>query len=171
MKTCIVAGAMAGALIAGGPAAATSFADTVNVLVPGQSQITFTSFNEAASEFFTGVSALPASFVSGTVVLTEPDGSTSDTLSLIANGSGGVDVFFFSDPSVALPSQLSPRVLTLAETGKLQDVSSFFGPNISVQLGSDIDIPLPEPATWSLMLLGVAGLGFSVRRRAAPIAA
>jgi len=155
---------MAGAMVAGSAGAAT-FADTLSVLVTGQSLVTFTSYNETAAESFTGTSALPAGFVSGTVVLTEPGGSTSDTLSLIKNGNS-VDVFFFSDPAVALPSQLSPRVLTLAETGKLQDVSSFFGPNISVQVGSDIDMPIPEPATWSLMILGLAGLGGSLRRRA-----
>jgi hypothetical protein len=38
--------------------------------------------------------------------------------------------------------------------------------NLTFQL-----IPVPEPATWAMMLVGFAGIGFAMRRRAKPVLA
>ena len=38
--------------------------------------------------------------------------------------------------------------------------------NLTFQL-----IPVPEPATWAMMLVGFAGIGFAMRRRRQPVLA
>ena len=44
-----------------------------------------------------------------------------------------------------------------------QDLASDFGPVIG-----GVSIAIPEPATWAMMLLGFAGLGFAGYRKARP---
>jgi hypothetical protein len=167
MKTAILGGAaLAGALFAGSVASAAAFADYVNVLVPGQTAVTFTAFNDTTSpELFIGITTLPTGFVPGTVILTEPGtGAYSDTLSLLLSSTGGVDVFFFSDPSVAPPGDIGTILATLTETGGVQDVSSYFGGKVLVQVGSDLDV-VPEPATWAMTLIGIGMAGGIMRTR------
>jgi hypothetical protein len=173
MKTGILAGAvMAGALVVGAAANAAVFVDYVNILGPGKEVVQFISFDETAPEFFVGDITMPTGFIPGTVMLTEPGtGAYSDALSLLPDGAGGVNIFFFSDPLMAPPGDIGTILGTFTETGSVQDVSSSFGTGAVVTVGSDIDMPIPEPATWSLMIIGMAGLGFSLRRRAATAAA
>jgi hypothetical protein len=161
------AAVLAGVLASGGAANAAAFADYVNVLVPGQVAVTFESFNDSNSpEFFVGTTALPIGFQEGTVFLTEPGtGAYSDALTVIKNTTGGIDILFFSDPETIPPIDILPNQLTITETGQVQDVSSFFGPNILVQVGSDLNVP--EPAAWALMLVGLGGVGAALRRRGA----
>jgi hypothetical protein len=170
MRIRLIAGAAAvGALIAGSAHAAV-FADFVSVTVPGHDVVTFTSFDET-TETFTGSTVLPAGLSAGTVILTEPDGTTlSDILTLLVDPStGGLDILFFSDPAIAPPVDILPNQLTLAETGGVQDVSSFFGPpgTVQVLVGSDIDTTrsVPEPAAWTMMLVGVGLAGGALRAR------
>lgn len=166
MKRAILRGAaLAGALFVGSAASAATFADYVNVLVPGHTAVTFTAFNDSSPEFFIGLTAVPTAFVPGTVILTEPDtGALSDTLSLLLDANGGVDIFFFSDPSIAPPADIGTILATIPETGGVQDVSSFFGGNVLVQVGSDLNI-VPEPATWTMMLIGIGMAGGVMRTR------
>ncbi|MDB5479944.1 MAG: hypothetical protein JWO83_997, partial [Caulobacteraceae bacterium] len=143
MKTSILGtAALVGALLVGSAASALTFADYVNVLVPGQVAVTFTSFNDStAPEFFVGTTTLPIGFQEGTVFLTEPGtGAFSDALTVIKNTTGGIDILFFSDPTTIPPIDILPHQLSVTETGGVQDVSSFFGPNILVQVGSDLNV-------------------------------
>lgn len=173
MKTGVLVGAaMAAALAAAGGAHAAVFADYLKVHVPGGPDVTFISSDETSLESFVGTIAMPKNgFIPGTVILTEPgSGAYSDALSLLPNSAGGIDIFFFSDPATAPAGEIGTILGAITETGKVQNVSDFFGfdHGATVRVGSDIDLPpLPEPATWALMLIGVAGLGSTLRRRVA----
>ena len=175
MKYAIWAGpAMAAALATSGAATAATFFDYVNVLVPGNQLVTFETFGES-TETFVATTALPSGLVPGTIILTEPTtGVVSDVLSILPSTSGGVDIFFFSGVEGGPPllstipaADLGTTLATLAETGQIQDVSQYFGGSttISVQVGSDIEAVIPEPATWAMMLIGVGGIGGVMRRR------
>ena len=87
---------------------------------------------------------------------------TSATLS----GLGG-------SPVIASSSQLSGASLSLA-VGNLSagDYRFTFGGNApangGVVTGNVTFQPVPEPATWALMLVGFAGIGMAMRRRRQP---
>jgi hypothetical protein len=168
MKTAILGcAAFAGALFAGGMANAATLADSVFVLIPGQVLVSFQSFNDStAPEFFIGMTTLPLgfSFQEGTVFLTEPTtGAVSDVLTLVKTTNGGMDILLFSDPATIPPADILPHQLSITETGSVQDVSSFFGPGITVQVSSDLNVP--EPAVWAMMLVGIGMAGGVMRTR------
>jgi MYXO-CTERM domain-containing protein len=123
------------------------------------------------------------------VVLTEGlGGPNSDWLELIYGGNnlGGlgtetITVLWNSD---ADPSGLPPLLTGvtpqfLVETGAIQDVTALliasatasgfsFPSNITIQVQSDVDEPVPEPSTlddFGVALLGLLGLGGMARRR------
>ncbi len=149
--------------------------DGVKVLVPGETEVDFFQFDDSlgSPESFIGSTALPIGFTEGTVILTEPDtGEFSDALTILLNSTGGINIFFFSDPLTVPPEDLSVHQLTIKETGKWQDVSAFFGQAAGfAQVISDVDAGVkggvPEPAPWTMMIagLGLAGAGLRRRRR------
>ena len=54
--------------------------------------------------------------------------------------------------------------VSLPETSQFQDVSSYFGQNAGfVQIQSVAATPLPP--TWTIMLIGLVGLGFMLYRK------
>ena len=141
---------------------------------------TFTSDGESAN----GSGAFLANGTatgSALVVLTE-DGANSDWLELIYSGAGGrgtetITAHWNSDDDAgglpALPTGVTP--MFLAETGGRQDVTALllasaaasgfsFPSNITIQAQSDAPEAVPEPSTWVMMLLGVAGLGYAAYR-------
>jgi hypothetical protein len=95
--------------------------------------------------------------------LLEPDGSVSDRLLLVsvADGSPVLNLTFSSDPA-PLPSPIN-FIGSALEDGTFQG----FTIGDTFQMRSDVDA-VPEPATLTLLGLGVAGLaGYGWRRRRA----
>jgi hypothetical protein len=170
MKIGILAGAAMAGLLGASAANAAVFKDYVSVLVPGNQLVTFETFGES-SEAFLGLTGLPLSFISGSIVLTEPGtGVVSDILTIVPTTTGGVDIIFTSDTDagVPLPTAPAPVLATLQETGAIQDVSKYFTStpgNITVLVGSDLDTTVPEPATWAMMLVGIGMAGGIMRAR------
>jgi hypothetical protein len=94
----------------------------------------------------------------GWIAINDPDGKTlSDFLFY---GATSHFLSLVSDPLE--PSEIPDKSLllgTVKEMGKLQDVGKFFGvANDEIRVISDLNVP--EPSTWTMMLLGFAGLGF-----------
>ena len=102
----------------------------------------------------------------------DPNGTLSDTWHLFGGaGDGSLSIPFYSDLN-----DLPPTVLTgatrLVETGDWQTVAQTSltnGDNFTWQFRSGLDGTVspgvPEPAGWALMLVGLGGLGASLRMR------
>jgi hypothetical protein len=150
--------------------------DGVKVQVPGHTAVTFETFDDTpgSPEFFVGLTFLPTSFSDATIFLSEAasqGGGVSDALSIMVDSAGtGINIFFFSDPLQIPAPDIATRQFTIAETGQWQDVSSYFGqPAGFAQVISDLDAttPVPEPAAWAMIMLGLACVGAVARRRRA----
>ncbi len=172
----VVAVALASALSGGAMAQPAAPVDGVKVFIPGHTDVTFTEYSDTlgSPESFVGTTFLPAGFSAATVFLTEPanqGGGYSDALTIMTNTTGGVNILFFSDP-VEIPTlDIMPRQFTIAETGKWQDVSSYFGqPAGFAQVISDVDV-VPEPGAWSMLIVGLGALGAALRRRRSTVPA
>ncbi len=157
---------LAGACLAAASVRAATPVDGVKVLVPGQTEVDFIEYSDAvgAPEFFVGTTFLPIGFQEATVFLTEPGthGGYSDALTILTNTTGGVDIFFASDPVSLSLVHIAARQFSIEETGKWQDVSGYFGQGPGfAQVISDV----PEPAVWAMMILGVGMVGGALRRR------
>ena len=110
------------------------------------------------------------------ITFTAPPGTGSGAFtanllgSLTSNGVGGLQISFLT-PTIQV-SNGSGGFYTL----HVNDVafSGSLGPNETV-LRQDISgyilAPVPEPATWALMLLGFGGIGMAMRRRRRPVLA
>lgn len=100
--------------------------------------------------------------------------SVSDTISVVLTGHGPdpfgnnvtADIVFLSgslNDSVLPP--LLPNAASLGENGFYQLVGTGVPvSDLNLSIRSDVD-PVPEPATFGLMLAGLAGLGWAARRR------
>jgi hypothetical protein len=117
-----------------------------------------------------------------TITLTDP-GTTdiSDIVSATIHGITGQDGLFLdvtltSDAETPL---LSTGEASFVETGKPQDLTGIFGGLFgtedlflpTIQVTSDVS-DVPEPSTWAMMLLGLAGIGYAgYRARRSAVAA
>jgi hypothetical protein len=170
-------------------AGAAAHAATVDILEPTEGNtiwvVTISGINPS-SGFTNGVFNVPGTsesvsfaygtnagaITSGTVTGTLLDPGTlaiSDTLvATLTAGSPDIGVDVTSDP-LALGGGT-----TQIENGTYQLMAQFAladGSVDSIYLQSDLDVP--EPATWTMLLLGFAGIGFATRRArtAAPLSA
>jgi hypothetical protein len=72
---------------------------------------------------------------------------------------------FFKSISLSPTDPLNPYTYTFTTTG---GTLSFIDPGPSNQIGNvldDVTLSVPEPATWTLLLLGLGGLGYASFRR------
>lgn len=107
------------------------------------------------------------------VTLTEPvGGAISDYIYSFGAPGTTPHIWFLSDTQskANLPPQLQNITLTttsLVETGSFQDLSNVFGTPFRVS--SDLD-PVPEPAAWAMMILGIGMAGAVLRAQRARFA-
>jgi hypothetical protein len=77
-------------------------------------------------------------------------------------------IAFISDPADRIPDFTIFR--TVVETSGKIDVSDLLDPGafaegFRVSFQSDFEAAVPEPSTWAMMMLGLAGLAFAAWRR------
>jgi hypothetical protein len=84
-------------------------------------------------------------------------------------GTGGVFVKTSTDPNPETWAILNPIFLATG-THTINVMGNLLGPNGSY--GGTINVqPVPEPATWGMMLLGFGAMGLAIRRRRKPVLA
>ena len=104
---------------------------------------------------------------SGGIVFTEDGGKfISDVIQYDANIGSYV---FRSDTGTSLTGNFG-GFKKVAETGKFQDVSGYFGLGKgTLEVRSTLDsTATPLPPAWTIMLTGLVGLGFMLHRRRQP---
>jgi hypothetical protein len=102
----------------------------------------------------------------GGIVLTEGgNGAPSDVLFYSSTLRGYV---FQSDTATSLSGNFS-GFTSRAETGKLQSVGTYFGfaNDGAIRIRSDASAT-PLPPTWTIMFIGLVGVGFMLYRRQRP---
>ena len=96
----------------------------------------------------------------GTVILNAYDAAANLIKSLTVNvftvNAAGQNYFgFFADNTTPITS-----IEIVAGTAQIASVGQFRVGGIAKSMGA-----IPEPTTWMLMLIGMAGVGFSMRRK------
>jgi hypothetical protein len=143
-----------------GPASADSVSD---FLIVNGTFYTLTETVEAAPASLTvamGVPPLP----NGGVALTEGKGGSyiSDVL-YYSRG----NLTFQSDTGTSLTTDIA-GLTKLSETGHFQDVGAYFGLAPSAIMVKSGGSAAPLPPGWTIMLIGLVGVGFLLYRRRRP---
>jgi hypothetical protein len=156
--------------------------ETVSSTISGGSQYigAMASYDGTLSGAYSGSVSLTGTVdytVVGRTSLSELGTFTTDITGLDLTGTLVLPGSLFDghviDVTLAAPSS---GTTTIAQDGGLFRVSSFFDVFIEISLpGTGLSrsppdpihlVAVPEPSTWAMMLVGFAGLGFAMRRRA-----
>jgi hypothetical protein len=139
---------------------------TVQLFDPSGNDITATNIQilESGPEFIHFVyTSTDASYVGqSSADMLEADGTLSDRILATATANGGIDFQFQSDPGITL-GVVNPFP-TQTETGQFQNM--YGGLPDTFNFSSDVDNPIPEPASLTVLGIGAANLaGYGWRRR------
>lgn len=142
------------------PPASGTFGNSFNPATPGL-------FTDVYNIMLTGASLTDASLISVSLAggnnIDFTCGSCSvkfDSTPFSLVSSGNLDVFTLN------PVNLAAGAHAITITGNIGS-----GPSASYSGTVNFNLPLPEPATWAMMLLGFAGIGMAIRRRQRPVLA
>jgi hypothetical protein len=142
---------------------------TTTVVTPPDSGTFGNSFNPAMPGMFTdtyGIDLSGPSLGNGSLISVSLNAGNNidfacmacsvmfDSTAFTLMSSGGLDVFTLN------PTSLSAGLHALTITGNIVS-----GPSAAYSGTVNFNLPVPEPATWAMMLLGFAGIGLSMRRR------
>jgi hypothetical protein len=126
---------------------------------PASATVTYTFTSDDGDFVFTS----PGFF--GTGEIPGPDGKV---LSISAN----LEHVRFGDSDILLISGGCPNEIcldaTFLEKGIFQKTGTFFASDGGAQIviaDSSTGAPVPEPSTWALLIVGLAGLGFASNRQ------
>lgn len=118
---------------------------------------------DASNPLMANVTTLASAHFSGDY---DPGLDTGATL--VASWASGHPLAAYNAAHSVVAITLNPNVLSLGQT--TGDYRPLFANALNFVADTTI-APLPEPAAWSLMVVGFGAVGVAARRRAAPLAA